>query len=55
MATFFLLLMGMFVMWRWALYLWCDHCGKNVRDSRSLFCAKCRGEMDLALEKLLNR
>jgi hypothetical protein len=54
MTTFILFLMGAFVMWRWALYLWCDHCGQNVRDTRkSRFCAKCRGQFENDLDKML--
>lgn len=56
MATFVLFLMAGFVMWRWVLYLWCDNCGQNIRDTRkSLFCAKCRGESEVALERLLKQ
>lgn len=56
MITFILFLMGMFVMWRWVLYLWCDQCGQNVRDTlASKFCAKCRGKFENDLEQLLNK
>ena len=55
MATFILFLMGAFFMWRVVLYLWCDACGKKVRSGKSRFCATCQGEMDLALERLLDR
>lgn len=54
MLTFILFLMGMFVMWRWVLYLWCDSCENKVRTAKSRFCATCQAEMDLALEKMLD-
>lgn len=55
MLTFILFLMGMFVMWRWVLYLWCENCGQNVRDSlSSKLCGKCRGRAEAELEKILD-
>lgn len=55
MTTFILFLMGVAFMWRVVLYLWCSHCGKNVRNGRSQLCARCEAETELALEKLLNQ
>jgi hypothetical protein len=55
MTTFVLFLMGAFFMWRVVLYLWCDHCGQNVRNGRSRLCAKCQADLEVKLERLLDK
>jgi hypothetical protein len=50
-----MLLVGGGLVWLIRHYRWCESCGKKARERNSDLCPSCNAELELAIEKLLDK